>query len=436
MIAWFEREVPCRGSVLFRGTMPPRPEEFDHLAGLGVAIERLEPAPAAHWGLKLRHPQWGDAMMVCLRHVGPPPKELIDLDVHLSEKERQQVRSAGSIVTFSVDTRRKHVLRARKLLLRFLRAGMGDLGLAAMDHEAQRFWSRAALDEELSHDADLDIEGMFALHAVTGEESEEVTWLHSHGLAEMGFLDFDVVNPAEELLGPAWDMLRAIALMIVEGELGRATARITLAHPGGDVRSVTAAEFMRKADPAFAALRDDPDRQHEADRVVLCEPVGRFLGRWLGRVRPSKFLSGPIEEGSVIMFSHEASDLMARRARNTFGLFCRIREELAEFKLPVLVKIAYRVDGGDEQDLEHLWFEVHEVLEDAVDATLINEPHHIARMEAGQRGRHPVASMSDWQILTPAGTINPRRTTALRVIRENWDAFREALRKAREEKEE
>ena len=44
--------------------------------------------------------------------------------------------------------------------------------------------------------------------------------------------------------------------------------------------------------------------------------------------------------------------------------------------------------------------------------------------------------MSDWQILTPAGSINPRRTTALRVIRENWDAFREALRKAREEKDE
>jgi uncharacterized protein YegJ (DUF2314 family) len=418
---------------LFRGAMPPRAEEFRYLAKSGIEVLPREPAPPLHWALDLKHPQWGEATLACFREIGPPPRVLIDVDTNLTEQERQQVLAAGSLVLLTINTRRTHVLRDRKLMLRFLRAVMGDLGLAAMDHVAQRFWSRAALDEELSHDADLDIEGIHSLHAVSGEDSEQVQWLHSHGLAEIGFLDFDVLNPAEELQEGACDMLRAIAFMIVEGRLGRATASVSLAHPGGDIRSVSVAEFKRKADPRFVALRDDPDGAHDASRVVLCDPAGGLLGRWFGKVRPSRFLAGPLEGESVISFSSEASELMGLRARNTYDLFRKIRQQLAEFGFPALVKIGYRTDGPDEKDLEHLWFEVHETLDDVVEGTLINEPFGIARLKAGQRGRHPVALMSDWQILTIAGSINPRHTTALRVIRENWEGVREAVREAREE---
>ena len=43
-------------------------------------------------------------------------------------------------------------------------------------------------------------------------------------------------------------------------------------------------------------------------------------------------------------------------------------------------------------------------IDDELDATLLNEPHGIARMRAGQRGRHSVEALSDWQIFTPVGT--------------------------------
>jgi hypothetical protein len=311
-----------------------------------------------------------------------------------------------------------------------------------MDHVAQRFWSRAALDDELSHDADLDIDGIFTLHAVTDDDKEEeqpdeaeerhVKWLHSHGLAEIGFFDFDILNPSEDLGAHGYDALRAIAFMIVEGNLGRTTARARLVYPGGDVRAVPVPEFEHKAAPEFVAIRHDPEREHERDRVVLCEPAGRLFGRWFDKVRPSRFLSRPFPEQGIVMFSSEASDLMGQRARNTYPVFRKIREELEEFEFPVVVKIGYEVDGSSTEQ-EYLWFEVHELLDDEIDATLGNEPFNIARMQAGQRARHPVSRLSDWQIFTPVGTINPRQTTALRIIRANREEILEAMRQAGEE---
>ena len=82
-------------------------------------------------------------------------------------------------------------------------------------------------------------------------------------------------------------------------------------------------------------------------------------------------------------------------------------------------------------DPDRLWFTVHELHDDAVDATLENEPISISRFQTGQRGRHPVEQFSDWAIYTPAGHINPRSTAAARTIRADRDEMRALIEKAR-----
>ncbi len=446
MLDWLRKDVSCAGSVLFRGSIPPRRERIESLRDEGMEVAVLEPSPEAHWAVTLNHPEWGEATVVCLRDLGPPPRVLAEVDVHLTPEERGQIALAGSVVSLSVTGRRKHVLRDRKMMLRFLHAVMGEHGLAAMDHVAQRFWSRAALEDELSHDADLDVDGIFSLHAVTDkrdakrsdddedqdDDGPPIRWLHSHGLAEIGFFDFDILNAAPGLLGHGYDALRAIVFMILEGRLGRNTARATVIVPGGDVRSVPVPEFERRAAPKYAALRQDPERDHARDRVVLCDPAGRLLGRWFDKVRPSRFFSEPLPETGVHAFSTEASELMAERARKTYPMFRRVCEELAEFEFPVIVKLGYEVDGSTTEH-EYLWFEVHELGDEEIDATLANEPFKIARMQAGQRARHPVGRLNDWQILTPLGMVNPRQTVALRILRAHREEFLQAMREAEAE---
>ena len=82
---------------------------------------------------------------------------------------------------------------------------------------------------------------------------------------------------------------------------------------------------------------------------------------------------------------------------------------------------ARRVDrhaiADDQAGREHLWFEVHDVRDDQVDATLVNEPYDVARLRQGDRGAHDVERITDWLIPTPFGLITPRSQVAARRVR-------------------
>src|SRR5205814_9185336 len=131
-----------------------------------------------------------------------------------------------------------------------------------------------ALDDGLCHGAGLGFESLSALHDVTGDDEEdEVVWVPSHGLAEIGLFDFDVLRPSEDLLARGRDALRAIAFAILEGE-ARRNRTFGLLRPAGAVRFVDVREFRRRGDRAANELRAGGDEEHNRDRVVLCEAGG------------------------------------------------------------------------------------------------------------------------------------------------------------------
>jgi uncharacterized protein YegJ (DUF2314 family) len=423
MFDWLRKRLTFAGSVYFRGTLPPQAVDFDFLKKEGISVRVHTARPEWHWGVALTHADWGTAVLSCPREQIRVPRVAVEYACGLTTEEKKTILLGESHVDLTQKGLGKNILRDRKNALRFLRAVQGTDGLAAMDFGAHRFWSRDALDDELCHDADLDIEQTFTLHAVTSDSSGTSQWLHSHGLSEIGFFDFDIVNPSQDLGGDAY---RAIAFAIAEGHVAVSTPSFRLADPGGRVRFVEASDFNRYADPRYAGLRDDHGGA-DGKRSVLCEPAGRLFGRWSRRVKPSRFLSNPLNPNTVFHFSREASELMAERARGTYSLLRRLKEELDEFEFPVAVKLGYRTDGGGENDKEHLWFTAHTFYDDEIDGTLENQPLGVARLKKGDRGRHPVDLLSDWVIFTPAGNINPRHMGALREIRQHGDELRKIM---------
>lgn len=427
MFDWLKKKTPIVGTVLFRGGLPPKADDFEHLAADSISVTRTKVAEGGpHWELKLRHPKWGEANVFCPRDQVSlrVPRIAIEYSYGLTPSEKETILQGESTVLLCMDSKGENMLHDRKLALRFLRSVMGPDGLAAGDMGAERFWSRDALDEELVHDADLDISQLYTLHVVAGNgdgESDDAApcWLHSHGLDKAGGFDFDIVRPCEDTVGRGLDGLRALAFAILEGKASSSIARYDLGQPGATIRLVKAADFQRLAAPEDAELRDAEG--HEDNRAVLCEPAGGLFGRFSRRVKPSKFFSRPMPDEVMFNFSTEASELMARRARGTYSLLRQLRDELAEFEFPTLVKLGYRTDGGGENDKEHLWFSVHECLDDCLDATLENQPFAIERMKQGQRGQHPLELMSDWTIFTPAGQINPRFLHPVRMLRAHKD---------------
>lgn len=427
MLSFLTRSEPSRGLVFFRGRTPHRPEEYQFLTKLGVSGKLGKRSDAAHWTLELSHKQWGSASLIALRDIPMPDAATVQYSAGLSDQDRTEMAGAGWAVALTAPASRGHVLRDRKNFLRYLRAVMGTDALMSVDSQSMLFWPRGRLDDELQHDADLDVEALYCIHAVSdrqGEEEAPIPWVHTHGLGELGAYDFDILNchPAVGSVSGG-DLFRGIAFSLLEGEL-KPGAEVLVRAPGSPVRAVEAGEFQVKAHAPDAALREH-DEAHASRRVVLCDPMPGFLGRLLRgtRPRPSGMLQSD-PEGCIIGFSHAATDLMAQRARLTAGLFGQFLSEFAEFKPVGLAKIACATSKGGR---EHPWFSVHEVGPDRIDGTLENDPFDIPGLRKGERYTRPLEDLTDWMIMLPMGSINPRHMSLASMVRQNPDKAREVL---------
>lgn len=418
---WFKKTIPWNGAVFFRGSLQPRASDFEYLGKQGIRVTPASTGSGVLWRLELAHPDWGKAVLECPPEPDKIPSAVVDYDPRLSDAEKQAALQGEAFVHLSMQSSKGHILRDRKLALRFIRAVMSDDAVIGLDCLGMRPWSQTALDEELVHDADLDIDDIYCLHLVRLDEEDESVWLHSHGLAEIGAFDYDILRPSRDIRGGAAnDVLRMIAYAILEGAADVSTPLLQIAHPGGFVRFVEVSKFNHSADPADVALRDGgTDASHNGRRAVLCEPVRGFFSFLSRKVKPSRFLSEPMPEHGACAFSSQATELMTERARNTYPVFRQLIEEFAEFEFPILVKLGYEQDSGGPNDREHLWFSVNRCLDDRIEATLENTPFNIARMKAGDRAEHPIDRLTEWSIMTPAGVITARSMVGARKVREN-----------------
>ena len=251
--------------------------------------------------------------------------------------------TARHSLTVRVPAARKHALHDRKILLRWLDLLLGVDGVVAVDLLSQLPWPRQALADELAHDADVDIEALYTIHLIHDGAAERpvASWLHTHGLADLGAFDLDIVAPHPAFTEQCGELFRAVALQALDGTIQPDTDRFTFGHPGGDARLVPADRFMREAGAPFATFRDAPD--HVDRRAVLCEPSSRgFLGFGRGDgIRPLRFAQRPPPDRFVSVQSEAASELMAERARLTLGVLEARWREFAEFEVVPLVKLGY-----------------------------------------------------------------------------------------------
>ncbi|MFG0285314.1 MAG: DUF2314 domain-containing protein [Phycisphaerales bacterium JB039] len=429
MLRLRKKKDPCAGTVLFRGSPAPRPEHLGYLRRSGIEL-RTSQQEASGWTLEATHPDWGSAEIKAVAGLPLPPRELAMFQPHLSESDLEAFDSAGHCLHVVVAPTDAGALRDRKRLLWYLRRVMDSDGLTAMDHQSQLVWPRASLDDELAHSADVDVEALYCIHAVyepkpdAGEDDEPLAhWVHTHGLGELGAIDFDVLRPSASAQDSMSTALRCLAFLALEGEIKEGEIA-EFGHPGGVAELVGAAAFDRSAAPHCRGLRHADG--HTDRRVVLCEPRRGLLAKLRGSsLRPCKFFTREMDDEAIFRFSEAATDLMAQRARATRGVFADLTCEFADMPAHPLVKLGYPIRGG--KGAEHLWFEVHDVSGDRIEATLLNQPYEDVGLKSGERGEHSLELLSDWAIETPVGQINPRSQAPARLMRAHRDQILEMM---------
>jgi hypothetical protein len=438
-MAWFHKRQELKSAVFFPGNMPLRAEDFAYLRELGIDAKAGEASGGMRWVLEMRHSTWGKAKLVCVRAGLPPlPKGLVQYSNRLTDREKETVEHANNGLYLEMEGNSGHILRDRKNLLRFGNAICGSDGIAMVDLLAMAFWTPAALQDELAHDADLDVQGIYALHCVTEEVpgiDQTVTyWAHTHGLQEIGRFDFDLIAPSEDALSGRTDFVRAAAFAVLEEKAKLDGEPFPIMGKASAIRFVSASKFMASGSGACVArYKSALDDLHITGHAVVCDAertglLGRLLGR--GQVRTSRLAGSAFPDNALIYYSTAAGELMADRAQKTLAVFADWKAEFAEFEPTCIAKLRFQTaQGGNELP----WFEVHKVLDDKVDATCINDPFAIKGLAKGDRAEYGFDRVTDWMIILPFAQLSPRTMPSARKIRDKREQLREVMREARKQ---
>jgi hypothetical protein len=423
MFDLFRGANPATGIVYYADAAPPV-ESFVYLLSTGAEIVPVDdPGEKAEWAFALRHPAFGGAK-VWQPNTLPDVGDFLQFGHGLTPAERAGAEAPGGAVMVMVPTAYKGILRERKRLLRFLQLLMSEKAVLAVDVGSGLPWSRAGLDAELAHDAPLDPASLYVYHTVKGGDGR-ASWIHTHGLAEFGGFDLDILRPDEFVEREADDFLRALTFAMLEGKIEQKTESFQLAVQDECVSLVPAREFMHNASAEDRALREtggQPGVPHQARRAVVCDPVHGELSA-ANRPQPSSFLAERADAGMRFAWTDAADDLMAARAKKTRLVLGSVLEEFAS--LPLTAKARLSFPRPTSATPEQLWFQVHSMHCDSVDctvdSTLLDEPSDVVDMHRGLRAVQSLSRLSDWLVTTPAGTVTPRSTRPIRVLRETRD---------------
>ena len=424
MLQLLKSDKPGLGVVYFAGAAPTAAAIAKRLRATGMqAVPSEKGRGKSDWAFGLCDEKHGSAI-VLLEPEPPPVWGFLQFARGLTEQEAAAAQTGTSAVLVVVPAENDDVLRDRKRLLWFMRQVMSDDAVLAVDLASRMPWSRAALDDELSHDAALDVEALYVCHAVQCRP-DRVGWLHTHGLAELGGFDIDILRPDPWLVRTANDPLRALAFAIVGGQIAADTESYALANPGGKVRLLPVAEVMSRASAADKALRamgPDTGDPHVADRAVVCEP--RASSSALADVpAPSRLLTHP-PDGTTLAFGDEAAEMMAERARGTVGVLRALLDEFADYPVVPTAKLQFPfLDSGAS---ELIPCQIHSVHEDTIDCTLTGQPTGLPIRE-GLRTTFSLNRLVDWTILSPEGDMTPRSLLGARRLRELPAELRDEL---------
>jgi uncharacterized protein YegJ (DUF2314 family) len=429
MSDWLSRKVPHIGAVWFTSPEPPGPASFARLDRHDIRVTPIE-LPEMAWGLELSHSGWGRARVACPLESPTPPADLTPF-TEMAAAEKALCAKAKSRLTVALDAPGSNMLRERKHLFRFLAAVAGTDGVAIVEPMSMRLWTPAAAADELAHEADLDIEALYSVHAISDDDGKCI-WVHTHGLALHGGLDVHLVPPERGLdcaLYP--DSVRALAGITLERHDAAAAPVLPLATPDRFVRLVPTDRVLTEGRGwGVAALRQllhDDDGAHVEGHAVVCEPEAlswwqRLRGK--GNVEVARCLWSREPVSATVLYTATMTALIEARARATYGVLRRLREEFASFEFPTTVKLGFETDAAAAAQREHLWFLVETCADDNILGSLENRPRAVSGLKEGDRARHAVDRLTDWVIHTPAGAITPRSQAAARMIREDPARFR------------
>jgi hypothetical protein len=334
----------------------------------------------------------------------------------LSDEEQAEVSSSRYSVAVSTSLDVVDPLQAFHVLVKLAWALAPDMVLL-YDVDACAAHHTAWTKETAESGALPSPQALFTIHAVQDDQSERV-WMHTHGLRRCGIIELEIHDAPEDGVALLSTMLCTAAAMWLERGVPE-PADVFWVGEGMPLVWLPWEAALEERKPKAGGGHDDRDPAHAGASAVLYVPGKKVLGLFGSPFKNPEVLLPILNDEPLLFISSAETERMRvlsqERLDDLRALYARWADQEG---WAFLVKLGYEVDDEDEAGVgtEHLWFEVHGFDGDRVDATLINQPYGIARLQQGDRGWHPLSLMSDWAAMSPLGRFGPDRVGLLQHL--------------------
>ena len=250
---------------------------------------------------------------------------------------------------------------------------------------------------------------LYTAQAVSGEE--DCVWLHTHGLNRCGRPELEVLASTKDNYQEHYNVLETLANRILEDEeVPEFGSPYFLAYVAEGMPLVVTLidweEAVELYEPDMLGGKRERKDGHDRDTcVVFVYPSQESADK--GEFYPLDIYDKFMKENPVFMISNEETDRMRAQAVERISY---LFDAAADQDNHILVKIGLPVDEEhktQDNEREHIWFELLEVSGDRFQAKLTQEPYYIKDMHEGFVGEYGPEDVTDWLIYTPEGRISP-----------------------------
>jgi hypothetical protein len=287
-----------------------------------------------------------------------------------------------------------------------LLAALAPDASAVVDFDALRLWPAGWMHEVARSSIPPAPETLFVVHGVVDDAGG--AWLHTHGLTRTGTLELELTGVSRAGGPLLMHLLNTTAKMFIERGTPPPGQPFEAAR-GMPLVWVPWEHGVRVVGQGMGG-EQDRDVDHRGPRGLLFVPGERL--------ESAQGYLPQLEDNPVFFVSDmetERAALLAReRAPRFVALFARVGLGPGAERWRFLVKLGYEVDGAAlASHREHLWFDVHAIEGERVEATCLNRPYGVSRLDEGQRGWHELARLSDFTILCEHGQFGAEHIDAL-----------------------
>lgn len=342
----------------------------------------------------------------------PEKFQLADIGIKeqfFSDEELNVLKNAEEAVTvimpFENDSKKSYHLQ-----LKLAAAIVPDL-IGIYDESAEKMlsprWVKMAAESNVLPSPD----SLYTVQAVS--DGDKDIWLHTHGLCRCGLSELEIVQSNRENMHNHYELISHLASMMIDEQTSPDnTEGFYIGKLTDDIPIVVTTRLWTEGLKHYKNLKlgglKDRENGHntKTSLIFIYQNEQDEKNNVVSKITD---YDGQWGDNPILFLSNQETDRMKALARERFGL---VKKAFENGLTKTLIKIGLEIDEqyrdeNNENQKEHIWFELLGFNGDTFRARLIQDPYWIDGIREGYESDFTVNDITDWRIFTEEFQISP-----------------------------